>query len=104
MDNFLASFEETQAEELKRVGDLQMQARNMISQADHEFCHLDHLYFMCCKISDSTDDRGDEPDAVAGGALADGRGVLGHEGRPLLQAGKSGIVEMKISFKIPNNN
>ena len=26
MDNFLASFEETQAEELKRIGDLQMQA------------------------------------------------------------------------------
>ena len=25
MDNFLASFEETQAEELKRIGDLQMQ-------------------------------------------------------------------------------
>ena len=27
MDNFLASFEETQAEELKRIADLQMQAR-----------------------------------------------------------------------------
>ena len=34
MDNFLASFEETQAEELKRIGDLQMQVRfhNRIQQ------------------------------------------------------------------------
>ena len=37
MDNFLASFEETQAEELKRIGDLQMQVRLAIISTILEF-------------------------------------------------------------------
>ena len=37
MDNFLASFEETQAEELKRIGDLQMQVRLAIISIILEF-------------------------------------------------------------------
>ena len=53
MDNFLASFEETQAEELKRVGDLQMQARQYFwTELGGPFSFYFYHVFQNCRFNE----------------------------------------------------